>query len=139
MHFLKLQLHPYRLDETDNEKKKHFQEKINQYMSRAEQIKKLLPDVTSRGHVVDKIFIMEGDIGYSYESVFGKYLDNDVSQVSLEEPYIREHYQVGICLWRIVRTVRFMNIKRKNAIFIANEFAEILWVNCVTVSQCQAN
>lgn len=63
-------------------------------MNRAEIIKSLVPPVTDRGHIVDKIFIMEGDRGYSYETVFGKYLDNDVTEISLEEPYVREHYQV---------------------------------------------
>lgn len=63
-------------------------------MNRAEIIKSLVPPVTDRGHIVDKIFIMEGDRGYSYDTVFGKYLDNDVTEISLEEPYVREHYQV---------------------------------------------
>lgn len=64
-------------------------------MTRAEQIKALLPPVTDRGYVVDKIHIIEGDRGYSYESVFGKYLNDEVSQISVEEPYIRDHYQVN--------------------------------------------
>lgn len=65
-------------------------------MARAEKIKALLPAVTDRGHVVDKIHIVEGDRGYSYESVFGKYLNDAVTRISVEEPYIRDHYQVRI-------------------------------------------
>lgn len=62
-------------------------------MTRAEQLKKLLSTVV-QGAVVKQIIIREGDTGYGYETVFGKYLNNDVTMVQLEEPYIREHYQI---------------------------------------------
>ena len=38
--------------------------------------------------------IAEGSTGHSYKSLFGKYLDETIQEVSIEEPYIREHYQV---------------------------------------------
>lgn len=78
--------------EPDAERKRHFQAKIEEYMVRAEQVKKLLPTVG--GTVVDKLHIMEGETGHDYERVFGKYLTADVTEVQLEEPYLREHYQM---------------------------------------------
>lgn len=82
------------LDETDPQKKVYFQKKIDEYMTRAEAIKAKITEQRSRGEIVDKIHIMCNGTGYDYGSVFGKYLDDTVKEISLEEPYIREYYQV---------------------------------------------
>lgn len=63
-------------------------------MTRAEQIKKQIVEQRSRGQIVDKIHIIANGTGYSYESIFGKYLNDAVKEISLEEPYLREYYQV---------------------------------------------
>lgn len=63
-------------------------------MCRAEQIKSLVTDQMSRGQIVDKLHIIANGTGYSYESIFGKYLDEHVKEICLEEPYIRDYYQV---------------------------------------------
>lgn len=63
-------------------------------MCRAEQIKSSITERRSRGEIVDKIHIMANGTGFSYESVFGKYLDDQVKEICLEEPYIRDYYQV---------------------------------------------
>lgn len=42
----------------------------------------------------EKIHILANGTGYSYETIFGKYLDDGVREVALEEPYLREYYQV---------------------------------------------
>lgn len=38
--------------------------------------------------------IENDSIGYSYASVFGQYLDEKVTQVVIEDPYVRTHHQV---------------------------------------------
>lgn len=63
-------------------------------MTRAEQIKANIKEQQSRGQIVDKIHIIANATGFGYESVFGKYLDDNVKEISLEEPYLREYYQV---------------------------------------------
>lgn len=63
-------------------------------MSRAEQIKTLVSDQRSRGQIIDKIHILANGTGYSYETLFGKYLDDNVKEICLDEPYIRDYYQV---------------------------------------------
>lgn len=63
-------------------------------MTRAEKLKAEITSQRSRGEIVDKIHILANGTGYSYESIFGKYLNDKVTEVSLEEPYIREYYQV---------------------------------------------
>lgn len=50
--------------------------------------------MASKGNIIDKIFIMEDATGFSYDRIFGKYLDNSVNEVWLEEPYLVEYYQV---------------------------------------------
>lgn len=94
--------------ETDETRKQHYRSKINEYMVRAEQLKRLLP--VEHGKVVDKIFIMEGDTGKSYDQVFGKYLKADVTEVQLDEPYLREHHQ----LTNLVRFCELLVAKCRN-------------------------
>lgn len=87
------------VDETDHDKKVHFQKKIDEYMTRAEQIKKQISEQRNRGEIVDKIHIIANATGYGYETVFSKYLNDSIKEISLEEPYLREYYQV--CALRI--------------------------------------
>lgn len=64
-------------------------------MTRAEQIKEIYKSQISKGQLVDKRHIIENSTGHSYDTVFGKYLKDDVTEISLDEPYIRENYQVS--------------------------------------------
>lgn len=64
-------------------------------MTRAEQIKSKISEQRSRGEIVDKIHIIPNGTGFSYEAIFGKYLNDTIKEVSLEEPYLREYYQVS--------------------------------------------
>lgn len=66
-------------------------------MTRAEQLKTQITEQRSRGEIKDKIHIIANGTGYDYDSIFGKYLDDSVKEISLDEPYIREYYQVVIC------------------------------------------
>lgn len=84
--------------ETNAQKKAHYHARLNEYMTHTELIKQTLKERNAKGEIVDKIFILENATGHSYESVFGKYLSDDVSEVCLEDPYIREHYQVPACI-----------------------------------------
>lgn len=99
--------------ETDAYRKEHYTAKIKEYMARAEELKRHLPNV--QGKVIDKIFIMEGDTGKSYDSVFGKYLDKDVTEVKLDEPYLREHYQIT----NLVRFCELLVMKCRNLKWIS--------------------
>lgn len=63
-------------------------------MKRAQEIKAEINEQQSRGEIVDKIHIIANGTGFGYETIFGKYLDDSVKEISLEEPYLREYYQV---------------------------------------------
>lgn len=65
-------------------------------MTRAEQIKLNILEQRIRGEIVDKIHIIANGTGFGYETIFGKYLDDKVKEISLEEPYLREYYQVRL-------------------------------------------
>ena len=75
-------------------KKKVYYERIKEYIDRAEQIKLRVQRHVSQGELVAHIAIDEGDIGYSYNSIFGKYVNKNVKEVLIEEPYLGERYQV---------------------------------------------
>ena len=40
--------------------------------------------------------ISDGDTGYSYGSLFGKYLDKSIQSVEIDDPYIRASHQVSM-------------------------------------------
>ncbi|XP_055376903.1 MIT domain-containing protein 1-like [Condylostylus longicornis] len=79
--------------EKDEAKKQHFKAKIEEYINRAEHLKKSIQRNCTRGELVERILIMEGATGHSYKSLFGKYLTNDVKEIEIAETYLREHYQ----------------------------------------------
>lgn len=64
-------------------------------MGRAEKIKKEILRYSTLGEIVDRMHIMEGLTGYDYERIFGKYLNQDVHEIEIEEPYTKENYQVA--------------------------------------------
>lgn len=79
---------------TDLNKKKHIQTKLDEYIGRAEQIKESIRSWSSRGEIKDRIHIAEGATNYGYDQIFSKYLTDDVEEILVDEPYIREFYQV---------------------------------------------
>lgn len=81
--------------EPDSEKKKHFQIRIAEYMERAEKVKAAIQTWSSRGEIKDKINIIDGASNYSYDRIFGKYLNDDVKDILVDEPWIKDFYQVS--------------------------------------------
>lgn len=63
-------------------------------MTQAEHLKKVIRKSSNLGELCDKIHIVEGATGFSYEKIFGKYLNSEIKEVYIEEPYIRDYYQV---------------------------------------------
>lgn len=72
-------------------------------MDRAEKIKALLDSTHSSNTVTEPketpkpdtelLKIEDGCIGYGYTTVFGKYLDDTVTEINIEDPYIRAFHQ----------------------------------------------
>lgn len=98
-------------DEDNPEKKTYLQRKISEYMTRAETIKSHIKEQQSKGEIVDKIHIIANGTNYSYETIFGKYLNEGVKEISLEEPYLREYYQVfSFCLENMISPIIHENL-----------------------------
>ncbi|CRL06470.1 CLUMA_CG019543, isoform A [Clunio marinus] len=80
--------------EADKEKKKHYQKKLTEYMDQAEKLKQAILNWGSKGEIRDKIHIAENAKNYSYHRIFGKYLTEDVEEILIEEPYMKDHYHL---------------------------------------------
>ncbi|XP_021113724.1 MIT domain-containing protein 1 isoform X2 [Heterocephalus glaber] len=78
----------------DHTKRCYLREKITHYMDRAEDIKKYLDQVKEDGKYHKQIKIEENATGFGYESLFKEYLNETVTEVWIEDPYIRQTHQL---------------------------------------------
>ncbi|XP_062982348.1 MIT domain-containing protein 1 isoform X1 [Elgaria multicarinata webbii] len=78
----------------DEKKKNHYRDKISDYMNRAEDIKKYLEKEKEDGKYHKQIKIEENTKGFSYEKLFQEYLNETVTEVWVEDPYIRHVHQL---------------------------------------------
>ncbi|XP_069747103.1 MIT domain-containing protein 1 isoform X2 [Narcine bancroftii] len=76
-------------------KKEHYRKNIANYMDRAEKLKEHLNDLKEKGKYHEQIKIPEDATGFSYEKLFKSYLDSFVTEVWVEDPYIRHVHQNG--------------------------------------------
>ncbi|XP_069679206.1 MIT domain-containing protein 1-like [Periplaneta americana] len=77
----------------DPEKKKHLRSKVEAYMARAEKLKVLIEEQKALGKYHEEIIIENDSTGHSYRSLFGRFLDEDVTTIEVEDPYIRSFHQ----------------------------------------------
>uniref|UniRef100_A0A1A9VHM4 MIT domain-containing protein n=1 Tax=Glossina austeni TaxID=7395 RepID=A0A1A9VHM4_GLOAU len=80
-------------EETDVGRKKVYHSRIKEYLDRAEQIKERISRFGHSGSLLHSVSIEDGATGYSYHTLIGKYLSNEVKEVLIEEPYLVERYQ----------------------------------------------
>ncbi|NWR91462.1 MITD1 protein, partial [Furnarius figulus] len=79
----------------DEAKKQRYRQKISEYMSRAEDIKKHVEKEKQDGKYHKQIRIEENATGFGYEKLFHEYLNEIVSEVWVEDPYIRHLHQAS--------------------------------------------
>ncbi|NXG00935.1 MITD1 protein, partial [Sakesphorus luctuosus] len=88
----------------DEAKKHHYRQKISEYMTRAEDIKKHIEKEKQDGKYHKQIRIEENATGFGYEKLFHEYLSEIVSEVWVEDPYIRHIHQAsGYLLYNFLR------------------------------------
>lgn len=81
------------MKETKNDKTRNeLRIKFGEYMERAESIKKIIRDRPKSK--AKQIQIQNDDLGFSYKNIFGPYLDKSVTQVDVDDPYIRNQFQI---------------------------------------------
>ncbi|KAM6985825.1 MIT domain-containing protein 1 [Aplochiton taeniatus] len=78
----------------DDSKKIHYREKIKGYMNRAEQLKIHVNQMKEDGKYHEQMRILENATGYSYETLFKPYMDDGLTEVWVEDPYIRHIHQL---------------------------------------------
>ena len=71
-----------------------MRKRLENYINRAEFIKKHIEKEKEAEKYHEKIDIEDGATGFSYNIVLGRFLDEDVSAVNINDPYIRSVHQV---------------------------------------------
>ncbi|XP_073844298.1 MIT domain-containing protein 1-like [Musca autumnalis] len=74
---------------------KQYFEHIRQYIERSKAVDHQVAKLLKTGEFLNSIQIREDSQGHSYETLFGNYLEPDVHEIYLEEPYFQQPYQVG--------------------------------------------
>ncbi|XP_053313460.1 MIT domain-containing protein 1 [Spea bombifrons] len=78
----------------EDAKKVHYRKKLSDYMDRAEQIKHHVLKEKEEGKYHKQIKILENATGYSYENLFKPYVNEMLTEVWVEDPYIRYVHQL---------------------------------------------
>ncbi|XP_022091562.1 MIT domain-containing protein 1-like [Acanthaster planci] len=78
---------------TDEAKKRALRTRLSDYMDRAEKIKQHVEKEKDAGKYHEQIHIAAGSTQNSYRRVFGRFLDEFVTEVYVEDPYIRSPSQ----------------------------------------------
>ena len=79
---------------TDKDKKAKYRLKASEYLDRSEKVQEIVSKEKENGKYHEHIKIEANSIGNSYNSLFGRFLDETVTTVSVEDPYIRAHHQI---------------------------------------------
>ncbi|XP_076016644.1 MIT domain-containing protein 1 [Genypterus blacodes] len=78
----------------DEAKKVHCRGMIKSYMDRAEQIKAQVNKLKEEGKYHEQIKIADNATGHCYENLFKPYISADLTEVWVEDPYIRHIHQL---------------------------------------------
>ncbi|KAL0879368.1 hypothetical protein ABMA27_003134 [Loxostege sticticalis] len=79
--------------EIDDSARSYLRKKVEEYMNRAETIKKMVLQQKEAGQFHEQVHIENNSTGHSYKTLFGRFLDEDVQFVLVEDPYIRSFHQ----------------------------------------------
>lgn len=79
---------------SDVTKKERFRQKMLEYMARAGELKKFVRDEKTAGKQHEQIQIESNATGYSYETLFSRFLNQFLTEIEVEDPYIRSHHQI---------------------------------------------
>ena len=74
--------------------KAKYRQKATEYLERTEKVDQLISREKENGKYQEHIKIQLNSTGFSYETIFGRFLDDSVHVISVEDPYIRAHHQI---------------------------------------------
>ncbi|GAV04393.1 hypothetical protein RvY_14677 [Ramazzottius varieornatus] len=73
--------------------------RAKQYLDRAELLKKQVEDAKQKPQGYhEQILIEDGAVGYGLETVFIPYIDSELTEVQIDDPYIRANHQIHMFL-----------------------------------------
>lgn len=78
----------------DTESQQKIRDKVRNYMKRAEELKEFVIKEKKAGKFHEKIDITQNQRGCSYTSLFSKYINEDLTTVTVKDAYIRAHHQI---------------------------------------------
>ncbi|CAG9130348.1 unnamed protein product [Plutella xylostella] len=79
--------------EPDDSVRTYLRKKVEEYMNRAETIKRIVLHQKETGQFHEQVHIENNSTGHGYKTLFGRFLDADVDFVIVEDPYIRSFHQ----------------------------------------------
>ncbi|CAI9720986.1 Hypothetical predicted protein [Octopus vulgaris] len=92
---------------SSNVKKEKYRAKINEYMGRAEKLKQAMKKLKDAEKFNKVIQIEENTIGHNYSTIFSDLLDITLTEVEIDDPYIRSNHQ-------IINFIRFCELLHKS-------------------------
>ncbi|KAL5012732.1 hypothetical protein ScPMuIL_011283 [Solemya velum] len=79
---------------SDVNKKTKFRDKMKQYMDRAEELKVHVAQEKDNAKFHEQIHIAANSTGHTYQHFFGRCLDEKLTEIEVEDPYIRSTHQI---------------------------------------------
>uniref|UniRef100_A0A914V5D9 MIT domain-containing protein n=1 Tax=Plectus sambesii TaxID=2011161 RepID=A0A914V5D9_9BILA len=92
----------------DSPKRQKLRTRVEEYMTRAEKLKKLIERDKSLGKFHQQIRVANDSTGFGYARIFVPLVDEELTQVVVEDSYIRKHHQ-------ILNFIRFCELLVKSA------------------------
>jgi len=80
-------------DEKSESKKTAYKAKAEEYMERAEKLKIYVAQQKENAKKHTQVTIENDSTGWSYDRIFSPCLDEFVTEVWIQDPYIRSHHQ----------------------------------------------
>ncbi|XP_064637316.1 MIT domain-containing protein 1-like [Lineus longissimus] len=79
---------------TEERKKQHLRTRMVEYMDRAEKLKLFIEKEKESGNYHEQLRIENDSAGNSFEKVFGRFVNEDLTYVEIEDPYVRNVHQI---------------------------------------------
>lgn len=79
---------------SDQSKKERYRKKISEYMDRAEQLKSFVIETKNAGGSHEQIQIDDNATGFGMEKLFSRFMTEFLTEIEIEDPYIRAHHQI---------------------------------------------
>ncbi|KAF5307305.1 hypothetical protein FQR65_LT07021 [Abscondita terminalis] len=128
------------LKEQQGDKRIYLRGKFEEYMKRAEQIKALIEKLKKEGNFHEQIHVQNDSTGHSYTSVFGRFLDEDVTKITIEDPYIRIYHQCqNLVRFCELAVTKCSNLQVLEVITGSDGSDQAKWLNELKVSLSQRN